>query len=811
MIIKTLELIGFGKFKNKSIELKEGINIVYGQNEDGKTTIHNFIDGMFYGFLKPNVKSTIYSEEHKKYEPWNSHRYAGVINIKVDEENYRIERNFTKCKEETKVFVENTGEDITNSINTGDKGRVLQPGLHFLGLNNGVYSNTVSIKQLGTKTDDNLANELRDKLVNFSTALDDKISVENAIRDLDKSIKEIGTTKAPTSIYGIAFNNINELREEKEEALKFKEEYDNLLDSNNDLDNKLNNLKNLLKEQKEYLELFLLQEISFKYKEASETSELIKQLELNLDLYREFKDLSNEDYSQAVNISGDINILSSKLEDHLVQIDDIEEQIKGVYLNKINFNKKKFDDLSRDYFSFDNLEEEKNKLLYGHDNSSLEFLKRDYKETFKSNAQFTIVLSVFFILYLVGMYFSISRIDLLLIFLAQILLIPISYFIMKLRRIKSLLSRTNQQIFETENDILARKKFLYDVELEQKSILNGYDVLSKQELRSLYESMQQSKFVNDEQLNSLEMNKDKLSLLNNKIKELNRSRQELTNSLEAILSNNRINNLVDFEDGLKKKNLYEDIEIEYSNKKELLKQVLGNSTLEALKSKLDDGNKSLNMIVLEDKDIIQEKINSLIDKISIAKLEKRGVEERINYLTPIVSRLVDIVEEISRNLKIISSLDNKRKALELAKSTIEKLSKDIHNQFAPEINDKVGEIVNKITGGKYCGVRINNKLDIGVIHPITGEIINISSLSGGTIDQLYFSLRFGIINSITKDSLPLILDDCFIQYDDNRLRNILQLLSDISKDRQIILFSCHNREKDMLRNMGESFNLITLT
>ncbi len=57
MILKELRLISFGKFQNKTICLEEGLNIIYGENESGKTTIHNFIDGMFYGFFKTLCKN----------------------------------------------------------------------------------------------------------------------------------------------------------------------------------------------------------------------------------------------------------------------------------------------------------------------------------------------------------------------------------------------------------------------------------------------------------------------------------------------------------------------------------------------------------------------------------------------------------------------------------------------------------------------------------------------------------------------------------------------------------------------------------
>ena len=93
---------------------------------------------------------------------------------------------------------------------------------------------------------------------------------------------------------------------------------------------------------------------------------------------------------------------------------------------------------------------------------------------------------------------------------------------------------------------------------------------------------------------------------------------------------------------------------------------------------------------------------------------------------------------------------------------------------------------------------------------ISRENININSLSGGTIDQLYFALRFEIINSMSDSRLPLILDDCFIQYDDIRLENILRFIKDKSKERQIILFTCQKREMELLNKIDANYNLVAL-
>ena len=200
-------------------------------------------------FLKPYAKRTIYEEEHGKYEPWSNSKYSGIIKFSYDGKNYRIERNFTKGNESTSVFLEDTGEDITNYIDSGNSGRVLQPGFHFFGFNDAVYSNTISIRQLNSETEDSLAKEVRDKLVNVTTTLDDELSVKKAIEGLDKYLKEIGTIRATTSIYGRTYEELNKLKETRKRILGFKEEYEKTLELDTILDRQLEdkekNLKNL--------------------------------------------------------------------------------------------------------------------------------------------------------------------------------------------------------------------------------------------------------------------------------------------------------------------------------------------------------------------------------------------------------------------------------------------------------------------------------------------------------------------------------------------------------------------------------------
>jgi len=86
----------------------------------------------------------------------------------------------------------------------------------------------------------------------------------------------------------------------------------------------------------------------------------------------------------------------------------------------------------------------------------------------------------------------------------------------------------------------------------------------------------------------------------------------------------------------------------------------------------------------------------------------------------------------------------------------------------------------------------------------------VQRLSMGTVDQMYLALRISSINAISSENLPIILDESFVYFDDIRLKNILRFLNDNYKEKQIILFSCSNREKKALKELDIHYNEIVL-
>lgn len=92
-----------------------------------------------------------------------------------------------------------------------------------------------------------------------------------------------------------------------------------------------------------------------------------------------------------------------------------------------------------------------------------------------------------------------------------------------------------------------------------------------------------------------------------------------------------------------------------------------------------------------------------------------------------------------------------------------------------------------------------------------GDLLDIEKLSGGTIDQIYFALRFGVGNVLEFDkSLPFVLDDPFVQYDLARKTEAVRFLWNISQGQQVLLFTCSGDEKRILDHNELSYSGIIL-
>lgn len=813
MILRELNLIGFGKFENKNIELDKGLNIIYGENEAGKSTLHSFIDGMFYGFLRANVKSALYSEEYDKYNPWNKNRYAGIIRFQFQGKDYRIERDFTRGSEETKIFEEITGREISRSIETG-KTRILQPGIHFFGFNTRVFSNTISIKQLQSITDKKLANDVREKLINVNTSLDDNISVDKAVSDIDNLLSEIGSERAHTRPYAINLKAIEKLEKEKENIEKEKKEYEIYLEEKSNLEKDKVEEKEALSILTRQLKNVEILEKKSILEEAEKISREIEDFKIEKEKLKDFSTTSKKDYEYAIKINENIEHQNKNIKDMKLNLETMSSRIEVFNPEHIGSqNEERLNDLIKDYNYYEELENEKKEIQYSKDSSYIRVLQRDKEindDKKKKHKRNSIILLVINLLIIVVLYLN----EISIIFLSVPMLIigiVAIYYIMGHKNISIEENKIKAELEQARSQEMLNNDRIEKISQIQEDLLSKNNVNTKLELQSLIDRLRIeifNKLDKEKQYNEL---KKERSVLNEKLKEQKNTVGKNIKEFNEILLKNNCKDLNDLSLALDKKALYEESLRGISTKEEFLEKVLGNYTVDELKEKINKTDIGPDYEIEADKEKITDEIEEKKKKISQINLDLATKEERIKILDSKISRLVEVEEEIYIKKEYKKELDNKILALNLAKFTIEQLSEEIHTEFAPNINKKLSKIVEKITSEKYNNIKITEDLNISLENPNTDEIIKIEGLSGGTIDQLYFALRFGIMDEITENNLPLLLDDCFIQYDKNRLKNVLEFLINNKGERQVLLFTCHEREKNILENLGFDFNLINLT
>lgn len=183
MIINRLILKNFGKFQGKEIELKEGINILFGENESGKSTIHVFLQSMLFGMKRGRGKASK-TDIYSRYMPWeNGNWYEGSMVFTCGERTFRLERGFGKFAKAPILVCKTDGEML--SVEHGDLDMLLG------GITENVYENTVSVGQAKSRTEEGLLKEIRDYLSEFQGTGDFRFHPEQAVEILKKRRKEL--------------------------------------------------------------------------------------------------------------------------------------------------------------------------------------------------------------------------------------------------------------------------------------------------------------------------------------------------------------------------------------------------------------------------------------------------------------------------------------------------------------------------------------------------------------------------------------------------------------------------------------------
>lgn len=199
---------------------------------------------------------------------------------------------------------------------------------------------------------------------------------------------------------------------------------------------------------------------------------------------------------------------------------------------------------------------------------------------------------------------------------------------------------------------------------------------------------------------------------------------------------------------------------------------------------------------------IEKEYENTMYRLSQINAERNVVESTSGKLAEIVEELEELKQEREKLL-------NYNDTIEIAKEILKESYDELKNNVGPEFDKKLSYIVKKITNGKYDDVYIdiNHNIKMKTEH---GEYVNLERFSTGTIEQVNLALRLAYIDTISKESLPIILDEAFAFYDDERLANIMRFLSQEYINRQVIIFTCSNREKKIIDEENIPANVVLI-
>lgn len=749
MKIIRLDLISFGRFNNYTIEFGDKFNLIYGLNESGKTTISKFIEGVFYGFVKPYLKRTVFTEDYEKYRPWNSENYEGSILVEKDNKRYVIYRNFKE--KYFNIFNETTGNNETE-LDGFNQDNLSFPGEYFFKMPSDIFKSTVfsNLKELDAENKN--VSSIVDMLLNSSDSNNDSVSFKKALDNLEKMKSNIGTKQSKAKPLGSLYQKKFDLEDEIKNINKDKKEYEDSLNKLNEY--KLRHEKLLLNKEK-LVNLHKKNDIEKIEDAKNYKMQILKEKASLLDKVSKIKYINDIDEE-------DVN--------------NLEYQNKLLNDNRITFNElsKEKKLLSKDYYQLkaklsnyetirDYIDEMNNliKKLNGISKLKLKLL----------------IIGVIVTLIIAGMIYMTGYTKEIVIapvlFVLYYILVSISNKFKKLsynRQLNKIVQKVNQitnMSYKNYKEVI--NDFRHDSNMD-KSI----DYLSKLEV----------------QLQDIDSKLDSI------INEDESSKSKINN----ILSSSRNLKNIDVEDYRRKKIEYNQLMDRISDKDAQLQKISSEYDFSIL---LEDVNSV--SIKLEDNDI--KDINLLNKEIDESIEENAKLFERTKILEKSVNLLLEKEEKLADINENIQKYESEITSIELAMDLINKSINKLHKNFIPRINKKVSEMMAYST--KYKDrFRVDENLDVSIYDGV--KFYEQKHLSSGTFDLLSVFIRISVLEELMGLDYLMILDDCFVQLDDVRYKKCLDLLFKISNSNQIILFSCQNRDEQLLNELDIIYKKIEL-
>lgn len=699
MKIKNIKVNAYGNIENKDINLEEGINIIHGANESGKSTLLNYIISIFYGISRNKDGKAL--SDYEKYKPWNSNEFSGRISYKLENgEKYEIFRDFNK--KNPKIYNDKL-EDISDRFET-DKKDGSKFFIEQMGIDKQMYLSTVVSTQEEVRLNEKNQNMLIQKIANLAGTGEDNVSYKKALIKLQEKIRdEIGTNKTSQKPINIIEKEIVEINNKIVETEKYR-------NRKYEIDAEKEQILSELKELEQQKQI--LQELQNSMKSEEETKNRLEIREKNRkDNIAKINELTNQ--------KNTINAESERVQSAKNHLQDI---IKG---HKENIEKL---------------------------NSEIEKIANEKEETQekeKPSISFiiiTVVLAIALICSIILIKnYIVSGI------LGVAIIANIVFYVINKNKQKVNKAKLREKINQEKQ--YKREK----LENQKQQIIANVNTTEKK----LEKQEEEEKQVNSE-----------LSMLKGQIILLEKNNEKITEEIEQ--DNKAIK--------------------EESNKNK--QQII---------EKYKDKNIN-DLLYIND---YQNYISKIEETINNNRIRIKGLEIEYNTIVPQLDEMVVLEEKREADKEKLAELREKESIINIAIENLMDAYEEMKTTITPKFTKNLSESIQKISSNKYNKVTINDENGM-IIENNRGEYVEAIKLSTGTIDQLYLALRLSMIDELSKENLPIILDESFAYSDNNRLKNMLQYLTSDLNNHQTIIFTCTDREQKMLEAMNIPYNVVEL-
>lgn len=768
----------FGKLSGYDYEFKDGLNTIKEDNGYGKTTFASFIKAMFYGMeTKRNTKMLI---DRKKYMPWQGGAFGGNVEFEINGKKYKIERFFGK-KEADDTF---KLYDLSTNLESNDYSQNI--GEEIFNLNKEAYERSTFVS--GQNIETSMNDSINAKLGNVLESENDVNTSEKAIKMLDDAIKNYKKTGARGEINEKITEKAN--LEKKLEQAKIDEK--NLAERKE----KYTLLKNTLKEKEEEKEN-LNKLLTMKIQEETKNAKLenYRMLKNNLDEARKNLEQTEIFFKEGIPTDEEIETLIEKsflIEKYRVEANNYESSMLENEENKKLIerfaNKRISEEIINEKISdYKSINDIDNQIKVNEEKvSNISQELKDLNKRKNIGKTICIILGVLiFIGIAVGMYGFITQHlsiatggTIFGIVIAICALIKINSYNKESK--KGIEKEAEKSDIAEYVDKLKEKK--YNLKMEIEALIDIYSEGSNEGDMLLKLTELKSEFNKYE---GIVINQN---VLIQKQKEISQKLNELEESIKSYFAKYfpyTTQSYVAYAQEMKvKKGLLVKQQQDFESKLKINEDYKKQNKIDELVH-----TKSYNMVGI-DKNEIEEKIKNVTMEINKINDEKNYLKNQIELLESNLEAVFDVENRIDELTATIDEMKQKCEILEKTKKYLETAKERFSSHYLNNMKKGFVEKL-KLISGKDIEANLDVNLNVKINEQGSGKEINY--FSTGYKDLIYICMRLSLIDSLFEKEKPfVILDDPFVNLDENKIKNATELLKNISEKYQIIYFVCHN-------------------